>query len=87
MSAFYQVVPSDGMGGAFGHGLSAAVQGLLRPRGSLVVSTAKPSSCGVIFFVLSASDSVFSAKKSFLLKIKSHSTGLIAALDRVLPSK
>lgn len=39
MSAFYQVVPSDGVGGAPGHGHAAAAEGLLRSCGSLVVST------------------------------------------------
>lgn len=43
MSAFYQVVPSDGVGGASGHGLLAAAKGLLRSRGGLVVSTANDS--------------------------------------------
>lgn len=43
MSAFYQVVPSDGVGGASGHGLLATAKGLLRSRGGLVVSTANDS--------------------------------------------
>ncbi|KAA8587945.1 hypothetical protein FQN60_001139 [Etheostoma spectabile] len=38
MPAFYQVVPSDGVGGAAGHGLFATAKGLLWTRRSLVSS-------------------------------------------------
>lgn len=62
MRSFYQVLPSDGVGGTFGHGLAAAVQGLLWPRRSLVVSTPQLE-CS--FCVLSASDRVFSIKCLF----------------------
>ncbi|TKS66879.1 hypothetical protein D9C73_001798 [Collichthys lucidus] len=42
--AYVMVVPSDGVGGASGHGLFATAEGLLRPRGSLVLDHRKARS-------------------------------------------
>lgn len=53
-SPSYQVVPSDGMGGAAGHGLFATCKGVLWSCRSLVVSTARIHyfCCVYIFYTL-----------------------------------
>lgn len=83
MSAFYQVVPSDGVGGAPGHGLFTAAKGLLRPRRSVVVSTASRSATASFF--LKCSFVVFCVvsrlQRRFLLNVftlkEGRSSGLV----------